>query len=456
MASWATRRSARAFVGSVLAVMGSSCHSPEHAGPDDNTSANIVRIEGAHGAVCAHRSDDVPICWGARPDNMIIGDDEPASEGRLDPPLLPFEHLEVVGNACGLDDGVVYCWGSDHGYGRLGYGRGESEVSLEQALERGGVPIGERVVALDSGASSHIVASQVCALGESGDVFCWGVGWSLGYPGVELVGDDETPAEIGPVVVGGRSVAIDTGGAGTCAMLDDGGLRCWGNGSLTGGMPIGDDEDPAEGPPVELGATIHAVSVGDGHACAIVGDGEVKCWGGDPHGALGRPGVAAAAPSAMLESVELGGSAVEIVAGVESTCARLDDGDIMCWGSGQYGKLGHPWSPACEVEGAASYSCSADPSCCIGDDETPLAAGPVDLPEPARDLVVLSAGACILTEDGVVMCWGGGFFGLLGDGRAPDCIDEKFGLSCLVDPRCCIGDDETPTDAGERAWVPLE
>ncbi|WP_181197907.1 RCC1 domain-containing protein [Enhygromyxa salina] len=407
--------------------------------------------------MCAHRSDDVPTCWGGRAHYEIIGDDEPASEGRLDPPSLPFEHLEVVGNACGLYKGNVYCWGRDHGDGRLGYGFGDSEITLEQALERGGVAIGEPIIALDSGASSHIGTSQVCALGESGDVYCWGFGSNLGYPGIMIVGDDETPAQIGPVELGGRAVAIDTGGAGTCAMLDDGALRCWGNASLAGGVKIGDDEDPADGPLIELGATIHAVSVGDGHACAIVGDGEVKCWGFDPFGALGRPGIAGASPSASLEPVEIGGRAVEIVAQVESSCARLEGGEIMCWGSGSYGKMGHPWHPSCEVYGPAFYSCSADPSCCIGDDETPLAAGPVDLPEPARDLVGLSAGACILAESGGVVCWGGSFFGLLGDGMAPACsAGLEIGPSCLVDPRCCIGDDETPTQAGERAWVPLD
>ena len=118
----------------------------------------------------------------------------------------------------------------------------------------------------------------------------------------------------------------------------------------------------------------------------------------------------------------------------------------MCWGSGAYGRLGHPWTPACEIEGVVFYSCDADPSCCIGDDETPLEAGPVELPEPAQDLVNLSIGACVLTESGEVLCWGGGFFGLFGDGMQPYCFNDEVGGSCLFDPRCCIGDDETPAD----------
>lgn len=414
-------------------------------------TVSVTHIEGAQGTVCAHRSNDVPVCWGGLPVNTIIGDDEPAADGRLDPPMLPFEQLEAVGVACGLYEGDVYCWGRAGVPGAvLGYGRGELEVSFEVALERGGLDIGDMVVAIDSGASLSNT-SRVCALAESGNVYCWGSGWGLlGYPGVEFVGDDETPAQMGPVAVGGPVVGIDVGGVGTCALLEDGGLRCWGG--LVGPELIGDDESPEDGPLLDLGAPISAVSVGDRHACAIVSDGVVKCWGTDPHGALGQPGVSVAEPSPSLAPIELGGPAVEIVAHVESTCARLEDGKIMCWGSGQYGKLGHPWVPGCELAGSTVHSCSVDPSCCIGDDETPLSVGPVDLGEPARDLVGLSAATCVLTDGGAVRCWGGGYFGALGDGAQPSCLDPDFGLACSVDPRCCIGDDETPA-ASDRIVV---
>lgn len=408
----------------------------------------IDRIEGAHGAVCAYHADAAPVCWGLLPIDNLIGYDEPAADGRLDPLLLPFEHIEVVGVACGLHEGTAYCWGEDYGLGLLPYGFGDSVVEYEQALELGGVPIGEPIVAIDSGVDSHVSEALICALTDSGRLHCWGTSATLGYPGLGVIGDDETPADVGPIELGDRAVAVDVGGLGVCATLASGGVRCWGAPALTGGPTLGDDETPAQAPLLDLGAPIQAVSVGDNHACAIVGDGQVKCWGNGTRGELGQPGTFGAVPSAALEPIDLGGAAVEIVARIESTCARLESGDISCWGTGQYGRTGHPWDPACEASSdpVFGFTCSADPSCCIGDDETPAAAGPVELPAPARDLVGISVGACALLEDGAVHCWGGGFFGLIGDGLTPDCFDD-WGWLCGHDPRCCVGDDETPAAA---------
>ena len=74
---------------------------------------------------------------------------------------------------------------------------------------------------------------QSCAV-RAAVVRCWGYGGDgqLGYGITESIGDDETPASIGPVDVGpGRTVkAISAGGVHTCGLLDDGSVRCWGFG----------------------------------------------------------------------------------------------------------------------------------------------------------------------------------------------------------------------------------
>lgn len=156
-------------------------------------------------------------------------------------------------------------------------------------------------------------------------------------------------------------------------------------------------------------------------------------------------------PGPDLEPIELGGAAVEIVARIESTCARLDDGRVVCWGTGRFGKTGHPWPSVCAGV-AGLFDCTADPRCCIGDDEPPASVGPVELPRPIRDLAGTGLGFCGLGDDGVVSCWGSGELGVLGDGLTPECIgfvDEvPTYVDCSLDPRCCIGDDETPAAAG--------
>jgi alpha-tubulin suppressor-like RCC1 family protein len=82
-----------------------------------------------------------------------------------------------------------------------------------------------------------------------GNVRCWG--WNaygeLGYGHTNNVGDDETPASVGDVDIGGAVTQVNAGGTRTCAVLVGGHVRCWGSSRLgyPGVSSIGDDETPA-------------------------------------------------------------------------------------------------------------------------------------------------------------------------------------------------------------------
>jgi hypothetical protein len=99
---------------------------------------------------------------------------------------------------------------------------------------------------------------------DDGGVRCWGRNQlgQLGYGRTDSIGDNESPASAGAVALGaGRSaVAIAAGAAQTCALLDDGSVRCWGygaNGRLgyCNETTIGDDELPAAAGPVDFSTT---------------------------------------------------------------------------------------------------------------------------------------------------------------------------------------------------------
>ena len=106
------------------------------------------------------------------------------------------------------------------------------------------------------------------------------------------VGDDETPASVGDVPVGGSVVQVSGGQSHTCAVLDTGNVRCWGEG-LFGRLGygnenrIGDNETPASVGDVPVGGSVVQVSAGSVHTCALLETGNVRCWGAAGSGELG-------------------------------------------------------------------------------------------------------------------------------------------------------------------------
>ena len=316
--------------------------------------------------------------------------------------------------------GSVRCWGSS-GEGELGYGNRNTIGDDERPGSVGPVDLGPGRTAQAITAGDF----HTCALLDDGTVRCWGFGANgrLGNESLGNVGDNETPGSVKPVELGGKARAISAGAAHTCAILDGGAVRCWGYGVYgqlgNGGDPslyhedIGDDEAPGSLPPVDLGLgrTAAAITAGDLHTCAILDNQEVRCWGSGEKGRLGYGNVLNVTDPNTAGSVALGNgrTARAIGAGFSDTCALLDDGSVRCWGEGHLGRLG--------------YGNEFD----IGDDETPATAGPVDL-GPGRVALAISAGdghACALLNGGDVRCWGFGGDGRLGYGNEVTIGDDE-------------------------------
>ena len=192
-----------------------------------------------------------------------------------------------------LDTGAVRCWGSGSD-GRLGYANTDTIGDNETPGSVGPVFLGagRRAVAISAG------ANHTCAILDTGAVRCWGIGSSgqLGYGNTNNVGDNEAPGSVSPVDLGAgrRAVAISGETEHTCALLDTGAVRCWGyggQGRLGYGntVTIGDNETPGGFGPVDLGAgrSAVAISAGDVHTCALLDTGALRCWGNGFDGQLG-------------------------------------------------------------------------------------------------------------------------------------------------------------------------
>jgi alpha-tubulin suppressor-like RCC1 family protein len=336
--------------------------------PPIDVGGQPIAISVGGGHSCVLLQDETARCWGsnidgqANPDDpwdSMIGDDEtPAYAALLDLPGPVAEVVAANSNSCArLVDGQVYCWG----WSGLSAGLILPEVDpLMTPINLGG-PATQIV----------LEGAHACAVLEGGTLRCWGYNnnGELGYSSTDDVGYDELSTTAGSVDVGGPVVRVSVGQARTCALLEGGAVRCWGKNSL-GQLgyghtnDIGDNETPATAGDLDLGGTAVSVTLGYSHACALLDGGSVRCWGSNLGGQLGYGHVNTIGDDetpATAGAVDLGGVAVEVEAGQQSTCARLEDGSVLCWG------FGDGW-------GSRLGYGTIDT---IGDTETPASAGDV-------------------------------------------------------------------------------
>jgi alpha-tubulin suppressor-like RCC1 family protein len=340
--------------------------------PFVNVGGLVASVDGGGLHTCVLLSDGAVKCWGYNGFGQLGVEIPPGNGDTLGLIDVPADYApvgldgQIVQVSAGgshtcvlMDDGCATCWG-DGQFGQLGYG---SPLSVYDPAEAGCVALGGAAVQISAG------ARHTCAVLENGDVLCWGSGGgSLGYGNTETVGDDEVPADVGPVDLGGPAVQVSAGYYHTCAVLETGEVLCWGlgdYGALGYGNTeeIGDDEVPADVGPVDVGGDAMQISSGSFNTCALLGEGDVKCWGsggGVPLGYGSTDSVGMTNVPADVGFVDLGGPAVLLDNGYSHICALLESGDVICWGS-EGDDLG--------------YGDTGD----IGDDEVPADVGAVQL-----------------------------------------------------------------------------
>src|SRR6266704_2745613 len=245
---------------------------------------------------------------------------------------------------------------------------------------------------VSSAAAVDAGSFHTCALLQDGTVRCWGLNDS------GQLGDGTTTNASTPVAVAGvgGAAAVTGGGFHTCARFPDGTLECWGrNDSGQLGDPATTSFSSVTPVRVTGITTAIAVTAGGFHTCALLPDGTVRCWGENDFGQLGNgttdpiPG----SPSTFNPTpVTVSGitTAVAISAGGWHTCALLRDGTVQCWGRNTDGRLGN-----------GTTANSSTPTTVSG--ITPAAVAPG------------AEHACAILRDGTVRCWGDNNWGQLGN-----------------------------------------
>ena len=87
-----------------------------------------------------------------------------------------------------------------------------------------------------------------------------------------------------------------------------------------------------------LGTGVAAISANAGHTCALLDTGSIKCWGDNHDGQLGDGSFVSSASSVGVQG--LGAQAVEIGVGQSHSCAFVRGGGLSCWGNNYQGELG--------------------------------------------------------------------------------------------------------------------
>ena len=134
----------------------------------------------------------------------------------------------------------------------------------------------------------------------------------------------------------------------TCLGANDGTVKCWGDntyGQIGNGVEGGAAAYVATPTQVSGLSNVREISVGAYHACALLSDTSVKCWGYNTYGQLGNGSTTNAPIPVAVQNVD--GSATltgvaTISAGYDTTCAAMAaDGAVYCWGVQADGKLGN-------------------------------------------------------------------------------------------------------------------
>jgi alpha-tubulin suppressor-like RCC1 family protein len=289
-------------------------------------NARAVAAGWAH--TCVLTADGAVKCWGYNKNGEL-------GNGKTLDSSFP---VDVIGLEAGVvsigtkedhtcavtAEGGVQCWGFNE-FGQLGNG---TRISRSVPVDVQGVTGQVRVVVAGWG--------HTCILTAGGAVQCWGNNeyGQLGYKQESTL--RLTPVDVLDLQTG--VIGISAAGGQTCALSIGGAVRCWGNNKYG---QLGDGTGEIRRSPVAvdgLSQGVSRVAAGWNHACAVMGNGELKCWGWNYYGQLGdETKVTQSRPVNVRRLME---DAVDAAAGWAHTCAVTAAGGVKCWGRNGSGQLG--------------------------------------------------------------------------------------------------------------------
>lgn len=275
-----------------------------------------------------------------------------------------------------------------------------------------------------------------CAVHNEGSVKCWGtsVYGQLGNASTATIGDGAT--EIGganafiDLGTGRTATAIAVGLNHVCALLDNATVKCWGRG-LYGQLGKGNASNLGN-TANEMGDNLTAINLGAGRtataiyafgnsSCAKLDNLTVKCWGRNDRGQMGIGDILGNNAALGDDINEMGDNlapldlgtgrtATKLVGGISHICALLDNATVKCWGRSNKGQLGKD-----------NANTLGDGPNEMGDNLTAINInGNSGGARTATDIAGGNEYNCVIRDNASVICWGRGGSGELGNGALND------------------------------------
>ena len=304
-------------------------------------------------------------------------------------------------------DGSMQAWGQD-GWGQLGHGHwGGSHPTPSIVM----MPSGRTAIHAETGWLTS------CAVMDDQSLWCWGRNDPYGQVG-NNASDGSTAEVVLPVNIplpANRGViALSMGYNFACILLDNHDGMCWGantHGQLGNGVSLTGGETYQNSVPepitiIPQNRDLVAIAAGQAHVCGILDNGSVVCWGSGIQGQLGDGTHSHNSTTPRYVSLPAGKTATSITAGLRHNCAILDDHSSWCWGNNSNGQIGD--GTYIDFSFGSMNNSSANPN-------TPVA---VSMPAGV-EFATISAGnfhTCAIATNGSVWCWGRHTNGQLGLG----------------------------------------
>lgn len=177
---------------------------------------------------------------------------------------------------------------------------------------------------------------------------------------------------------------------------------------------------------------VKQIAVGYSHACVLLENGAVKCWGSNYKNRIDESSTNTLYKQAT--NVNIGGKATQIAVGSRNTCALMEDKTVTCWGDNDYGQLGQ------------------------GDVKTYTGKVTVKNLSNIVQIATATRNSCAINEAGQLYCWGYGV--TRGDGNmsahlkqpGDPILSNVKQVSLVMDTACAVLNDGSARCWGENGY----